>query len=202
MIVHSKQAIFIHIQKTAGHSINRVLGRYTTDEPFVRHEIALKARRRYGRETFDRYFKFCVVRNPWDKMVSLYSDLRQRLLPKAGVAFDLSFRQWLLRLDSDPLYGCDRINYSLPGYPFSSTTENQLNWITDARGRILVDFVARFERLADDWLDIRRRLGIDDEIPHINRSRHEPYRTYYCDATRDVVARRYARDIEAFGYEF
>lgn len=62
--------------------------------------------------------------------------------------------------------------------------------------------IGRTETLGQDWQVIRRRLGIDVDLPTRMRSVHRPYREYYDAETRDLVAGIYARDIEMFGYEF
>ena len=39
---------------------------------FVSHMNANKIKNKLGNNIFNNYFKFCVVRNPWDLMVSSY----------------------------------------------------------------------------------------------------------------------------------
>ena len=75
----------------------------------------------------------------------------------------------------------------------------------DSEGRPLVDFVGRFESLRDSFREICRQLGIRRPLPHAKKSAgraFSDYRGYYTEATREAVAKRYARDIARFGYEF
>lgn len=66
-----------------------------------------------------------------------------------------------------------------------------------------VDFIGRFETFEEDLRTIMTKLGIQDkEIPHRNASQHEHYSKYYTPRTRDIIARKYKQDIEAFGYQF
>jgi hypothetical protein len=77
------------------------------------------------------------------------------------------------------------------------------DWITDGSGNIILDYVARFERLEEDWRIICNRIGVDAiPLPHENRSERVHYREYYDQETRDQVAKRFSWSIEQFGYEF
>ena len=42
------------------------------DKSYFHHISAYKIRRIIGEEIFSNYHKFCVVRNPWDRVVSTY----------------------------------------------------------------------------------------------------------------------------------
>jgi hypothetical protein len=59
------------------------------------------------------------------------------------------------------------------------------------------------EALAEDWRVICDRIGISHvELPHRNVSSRGDNRKYYDDESREIVARRFRRTIERFGYEF
>ena len=78
-----------------------------------------------------------------------------------------------------------------------------MDYLTDASGSLAVDFLGRFERFERDARDLFRLLGIEPSaLPHLNLSEHGHYRSWYTPETRDIVARRFHRDIAAFGYEF
>ena len=92
--------------------------------------------------------------------------------------------------------------YKVAGTSVSEDRHLQSEFVTDAEGRVIVDFVGRFERLAEDFAHVCRTIGVEAELPHVNPSRHADYRTYYSDHSRALVAEHFAEDIERFGYRF
>ena len=58
--------LFIHINKTAGSSIERALNLR------FEHKTAMEKRAELGSLRWRRAFKFSFVRNPWDKVASHY----------------------------------------------------------------------------------------------------------------------------------
>lgn len=206
MISHTHRCIFVHIPKTGGTSIEDVLWPGTRSESdlwmgFVsrfhnkyqtgglQHLLASQIRTEVGDDIFSSYFKFVVVRNPWDRLVSQYSylDRRADLRGYFGIEEGVRFSDYV-----EAIARSDHVQVK-PQVDF-----------THSNGVQLVDFVARFERLDEDFAFVATRLGLAGiTLPHVNKSDRDPdYRRYYDVATRRRAGEIFARDIEIFGYSF
>jgi hypothetical protein len=137
-------------------------------------------------------FKFSFVRNPWDMLVSAYHFL--------GVHTTDPRHQHLHPDVNELIRRCEDFTSYVRLYPMIRSDMSSL--ITDARGRLLVDFVGRHEHLDEDFAFICRSIGVEAPLLHENTSAHAHYRGYYTDETRAIVERHFARDIERFGYTF
>lgn len=180
--------VFIHINKTAGTSIGRAIGLPVKD-----HLMATEVIARIGIDEWQRAYKFTVVRNPWDKVVSHYEYRRRK--DKTGIAAnDIPFSDWVSMTygpDKNPLY------YNNP-----RSFQPQVEWLKDLDGRITMDHIIRFESINEGFAHVREAVGLDAELPHLNASRRAGYHAYYDDDTRAIVAHWFREDIEAFGYQF
>ena len=76
----------------------------------------------------------------------------------------------------------------------------QYPFVTDQQGRLLVNFVGRFENLAEDFAAVCQRLGIHASLPYTNPSNHRDYRQFYTPAWRDLGVEHAHQDCELFGY--
>lgn len=187
---HKCEFLFIWINKTAGVSVTNALG---INKDLYNHYTAMELRDIFGATVFENKFKFCFVRNPWDKVVS---EFRFRIWTHQNeLTADTKFREWvkLAYVDKIPKYH-DWPKMFLP----------QLEWITDEQGEIAVDFVGRFENLQKDFDRICAAIEIDRQpLRHENRSREvDSYRSYYDRETKDIVEKLFKADIDYFGYEF
>jgi hypothetical protein len=178
--------IFVHINKTAGSSIEAALGL-----PF-QHRTAREIRSDIGERRWLRRFSFAFVRNPWDKVASQYQ-YRIRMNATDLASRPVDFDTWV------------RLTYgekALPYYDKPKMFMPQLDWIGDEEGRILVNFVGRFENLTEDFHHVCRELGRDATLPHLKRSASGDYRRLYGSNAAEIVAHWFEKDIAAFGYRF
>ena len=210
LVSHRAKFVFVHVQKTAGISMETVLKQNFPDleQWHGRHGHASDAIGEWGRERWEDYYSFAFVRNPWERLVSWYSMIRAR---QAGKLIHLpwplnrqpriwsqvarkgqTFEQFLDRC-TDEIFdrGC-----------WKSFAYNQIDYLTDENGEIVVDTIGRFENIAEDSRKIFGRIGIDATLPSRNTSKHGHYSDWYDDRTEQLVRERFARDIAAFDYEF
>lgn len=198
MIIHARRLIFIHIQKTGGNAVSAAFGRNPNCPE--KHFLARELRELYGADSWNAYFKFAFVRNPWDRLVSWWSMIDA---DRAGTHLN-RFQRFILEKAAtfeEFLEKCDEEIVDTDGPKW--IYRNQLDYLTDSSGRQIVDFIGRFETLQQDFDVISRRvLGESAPLPHANRSQHSHYCDYFTPALAEKVERRFERDIKTFGYVF
>ena len=203
MICHTHKFIFIHIPKTGGTSIESVFDpKAVVKDVRFKHYTLCDYNNLRG--DHHNYFKFSFVRNPWDMTVSMYQYLWHK---KTGWGpgwrnkhkhfSKLTFEEWV----KHPAFKFPTIKSANVNSHLSGENGTFSSWI--ACDNSTVDFVGRFETLQQDFNTVCDKIGIPrQELPHINKTNHKHYTEYYDDETREIVAEKYARDIERFGYEF
>ena len=180
--------IFIHINKTAGTSIGKAIGL-----PMKGHLTATEVIARIGVDKWNAAYKFTLVRNPWDKVVSHYEYRRKK--NKTEIASqNISFTDWVKMT-----YGEEKDTFY---YNNPRSFQPQVDWLRDTEGKISMDFIGKFESINEDFQHIKSVIGLDTILPHLNASIRTNYQEYYDDETRTIVARWFREDIEEFGYSF
>jgi chondroitin 4-sulfotransferase 11 len=203
MVFPQYHCIYVHIPKTAGQSINSLLSPgipnltafptvVNDTGPRRAHLTAREMKEHDPSEWWDTFFKFTVVRNPWDRALSEYNWRRMR--KGARVTFE-SFEDFL--------------RAALKGWEFELDDARHLmlqkDFILSDTQECLVDFVGRYETLQADLESVAGRVGLTiDDFPVKNRSRSplESISNQYTRETRHLVETLWGADIEFFGYEF
>jgi chondroitin 4-sulfotransferase 11 len=203
MISHSFRCLSVHIPKAAGNSVNRAFGIGWQD-----HKDLARYRAEMPAPIFDAYFKFAIVRNPWDRLLSDYNYQRRKSRPadsKLHLLDERGRRRDFAAWTEAALTETSRYPAACWGGDVSRGINRfspQLDWIS-LDGVVAVDFVARFEHLREDFRVISRAVGLPRaDLERRNPRFHLHYSRYYDDATRDRVGEYYAADIAAFGYDF
>lgn len=218
VVSHRHRFIYLKTGKTAGTSVEIYFERFCIDpeQPFdevhehealvsdwgivgyrgpnpvgqlwFNHMPAASVRDLVGPEVWNGYYKFCVVRNPFDKAVSTFwfqiSDLERRRLAGAPFAdVRKAFRVWAL---GSPFVD-DRDVFLIDGHP-------------------IVNFFVRYEQLADDLEVVCRKVGVAWDPTRLGRykanyrPRREPFDAYYGDDTAALVSEAYRWEIQHLGY--
>jgi hypothetical protein len=226
------RCLFVHVPKTAGMSVEHVFLRLVGLTWETRAPLLLRgnddpglgpprlahlkageyvARGHLTAEQFESYFKFSFVRNPWDRIVSEYK--------YRGYPVKIDFKTYLFKHLPPPGW-TDTYCHIIPQYDF----------LYDDGGKLLVDFVGRYESLQPDFDKVCARLGIPPTpLPRVDRSLDDAwpgtlrelrkqvrraiwsrerehtfphYTEYYDDESREFVGRLFRKDVEAFNYAF
>lgn len=160
--------------------------RYSFSNPT--HPLAVEVERAFPRE-WKEYYKFCFVRNPYEKAVSDYI----WRVSSRGKA--VAFREFLLRV-ADP----ER------GDPEGVVPANPTNFpMYTLDGAVAVDHVGRYESLYPDLREVLDHLGIpfeEKDFPRTRQKKRYDYRRYYGDEERELVEQIYQDELSMFDYEF
>ena len=127
-----------------------------------RQGAALELRSQCDPGQWRTYFKFAFVRNPWDRLVSWWAMInRNAALAAQGNQPLNGFQRFIIeraRTFDEFLVKCDEEFHDVDGLKW--IYRNQIDYLTDWSGVLLVDFVGRYETLERDFHEVVGRLGL------------------------------------------
>ena len=208
-ISHKYKFVYIASIKCASTSVRNVLNKYSNQEivksldhdpenfyyrKFHITPRELKDHFADKKWNWDEYFKFTFARNPWDRMVSLFNYEKKVVHNKEKYGID---------------HFCyDSYKKNTEHGDFSLWLRDQgtmliLNFLSDDSGNLMMDFIGKCENMQEDFDIVCDKIGIPKQkLPHKNKTKHKHYTEYYDEETKQIVAEKYAKDIEYFGYKF
>ena len=196
--------VFTAIPKTGTHAVRQALRQHLGPEDieqvalFVQKKFPIPelAKLKHGHisllqlqaclpeKQFESLFKFAFVRNPFDRFIS-YCAFKTR----ANGEFLARPHQVMAHYLRNP--------------PDGVLFWPQSQFVCDAEGKPLTNYVGRVEKMQESYDEIAMRVGIETTaLGTVNASNRGDYRSYYTAPLRDAVAKLYARDLELFQYEF
>jgi hypothetical protein len=189
------ECIFIHIPKCAGQSVRASL----FENLLPGHINVYTYQMVFDKDEFDRYFKFTIVRNPWDRLVSAYVFLKNggaHEKDKKWSENHLSKYQNFKVFVEEGLHRKDILAY--PHF------RPQVKFLLGQQGKMQIDFIGHLENIQEDFSYITEKIGLNRDLFHINKtkSKRRDYRSYYTGELIEIVAKIYKSDIDAFNYDF
>lgn len=205
-----RRYIFVHIPKTGGTSMALALEARAMKDDILIGDTPKAVRRRRRVKALDApgrlwkhsrladidgadwvpsdVFVFTLVRNPWDRMASLYHWARVQGFdhPMVKAAKTLSFDEFLAVPELE--------------LPFRSDTAGR--YVSDRTGQLRADAFVRLEHLETDLTPVEAHLGFRLELPRANATPRPATAELYTGQSRARVADLFAADIDRFGYTF
>jgi len=207
MISYQNHIIFVHIPKCAGSSIKRVLRGHNNmsfkyDNWHHSIRFLVDSLKKDGKDP-DHYFKFCISRNPYDRLVSAfsytfdkvinkndyhwkqykkaYSVIEKYIIPKSKIE---SFKNFIQSDDFSRMFKGNLLPVHFrPQFGFISIN-NELQ----------MDHIGRAEDM-DATLDIlEERININRAKVHVNSTVHDPYKHFYNDHCIEKAIEFYKED--------
>jgi hypothetical protein len=217
--------VFIHVRKTGGKFIKSVCRENLPADWIVPHGFDDHAGIMQIPPEYEHLPVFAVVRNPWDWYVSWYHFTRQRERWDEDYedgsdwrwAFDsgrATFKEAVAALCGQAPAGPDTAEPRWVAKARSHDWDLYSHWcyivLRDgpATGRIRV---GRYERLVEDFLEFlaHHEVPAGEQLlqalrtaPRVNTSEHGPYRDYYDDELRELVAYKCRHIVDTYGYSF
>ena len=166
---------------TKGGMLRRICFDFLHRRKFYNHIPASLVRSRIPMSVWKSYYKFCVERNPWDKILSQYHMLNDR--SKGSLDFDQFIKNGNLPLNY-PLY-------------------------TERGGKkIVVDRVLRYELLTAELGEVFHTLHMpfDGSLHAYAKQRYlgdtRPYQEIFSFGQRQLIEKAFEKEIALFGYRF
>jgi len=201
MICHKYKTIFIHIPKTGGTSVEHAFDFVKIDQQKntaqemprdpknAKHHTASKLKKLYPNE-FKNYYKWSIVRNPWEKDWSFYK-MAKKMNPHAKIVF----KDFLKKTEEALLLSGDGLP-TRKFYPLLS----QVRFLKTENG-IEMDKIVRFENLKEEWKVVSGKLNKTyKDLKHLRKIDGD-IKNDYDQECIDIVARLRKEDIEYFKYD-
>ncbi len=215
LISHRYKFIYLKTTKTAGTSVEVALEPYALPINFKRdkenkndavvteygivgargkcgnqhqwfhHMGARKVKAQIGDDIWNSYYKFCNIRNPWDKTVSAFHFHHSEIKNEKKEIIFRTFKDWLEQGEN---LMHDRAIYFINNAP-------------------VADDVIRYETLASDLHRICNRFGVPTvEIPTLKSKERGAekidFREYYNEKSKKLIEKLYNIEIHHYGWSF
>lgn len=199
-------SIFIHVAKTGGGSIGKIMRDYGISidplnqpplkDSWSNEEYHFKKFKNFNLHSFD--FSFGFVRNSYERVVSAFF---------TSWVNDLAFKNKDLD-EYDFLRFINKVILNEKNISFFKWSHvmpffDERSKLFDSNGNQRVSFIGNFENLQQDFDIACRKIGLNKfALPHIHKSSRKHYSQYYTEEAIDIISEFYKKDIEHFGYKF
>ena len=159
--------------------------------------------RKFDKKSWDKYFKFAFVRNPYTHAIShwLFDEKKWSINnqnKKNNINLkNLSEKKFVNYLKNFKKETKDKKSFYHASRPF--------NKIYTTKGKIAVDYVGKFESLKKDFNKIKKILNLPKskfDFPHEKKNITKNYLYLYNNESKKLVEEIWEKEFEFFNYKF
>lgn len=198
--------LFIHVPKTGGNSIQLILEKYSDDKiinadetmdkfgimndiyPIEKHSPLSLYRSLLDIDVYNSLYKFCVIRNPWEMVISYYFYFTNNYNDFKANPVRSNF--WSERLFMEV------VNLYIKPLRYFICTNN--GKIDDE-----MDFIIKYENIENEFYYVLDGLKIPREpLQHKNKTQHRHYTEYYTKRLKSIIYEKFKEEIDFFDFKF
>ena len=195
--INNKKFIFVHIPKCGGTSISHCMS--TGNNEFYKYNG-------FRHNTLEQDIEFCniqknslninetfvfsSVRNPWDRIVSVYHFhriLKENKYPWVEFCKKHSF--------------LDFIKYSEENHKKMIVFTTYMEFLSQ-NNEFCVDYIIDFNNINNDFKFISNLFDVTAALPKVNKTNHKEYKFYYNSYSEEVIRNHFINDIKFFQFCF
>jgi hypothetical protein len=198
VICHNKKCIYIHIPKCAGTSVEQFLREHGKNglqyhgvrEGRSMHHFTAFDLKRENPHIFNIYYKFSIVRNPYDRLLSEYY-----WTPIRGVGYKsgqtkADFITYVSKVVNQRLFYDNIFNdHFIPQYLFIYNNKN-----------LMIDQLFKYEDLNWTVEYLKKKLEINIDFPYLNKSKNSFIKSEWTDRQKERIYKIYQNDFILFNY--
>ena len=199
VVCNNKKCIFIHIPKTAGTSIeqflkdkglNDIMFHGVHNNRSLHHLTAIELKQNIP-IMFKEYYKFSIVRNPYDRLLSEYY---WTPVPNLGFKYGISKAEFLHKVinivKNKRYFNNIYFDHFIPQYMFLYGGD-----------KMIIDEVFKYEALKDATEYLKNKLSINMDFPYFNKNKSTVMDNGWNERKKEKIYNLYKNDFIRFGYE-
>jgi len=190
IINHDKKFVFVCVPKTASTSFRALLGASLSSLPHIYHKNISDILSE--NPDLENYFKVAFVRNPYSRIISAYQNLVSDSGHHEAHGEILSFKNF-----DDFIFNFKKTNCRDFKHLQTQTS------YTHKDGKLMIDFVGKFEKLNEDFLILKKILNLGDlKLPHLRPTSYFFDKNSVSKKCKDKIYDIYEEDFINFGYDY
>lgn len=200
MVDDAHKVICVHIPRTEGHTAAHAFGVYNkvnTTKAIGRHALPAQYVKVFP-EKWNEYYKFTIIRNPFDRFVSIFSNGRRKQLESININNDRQFDEIRKIFNKVVIEELPKLIKKGPARP-------QVTWLRKNK-REFFNFnkIIRQENYYNEVIEMLRELNVEPYIKieplYISNRRH--YSEYYNSEAKKIMYTLYKEDFDLLEYSW